>query len=336
MSNLIKIVTLIIFCFCSVPTIFGQGQNESLRDKLAKKQQQRVDNENSGIKQLSIRAEMMNKEQAQDISNASWVREIYRYLDLQKGRNAALYHPIRPEGDRMNLYTMIFKLMAEGKLTAYQFIDANRESFAESAKVNFKDILDNLQIPYQQNGNIFSIDEYNIPSNEVLGYYVKEAWYFDNTNSVLDIKVIAICPIIFRQDDYDIGSNRYPQFWIPYENIKPYAARMHIMTSDLNNVKNKTIDDFFRMNLYEGEIYKTSNMKNLVLTEMYKTPQELKEAQDKIETELKSVEKGLWVVNDSTYINPDSLKEKKKKEKKNKTAKPKKAPASYSARDRRN
>ncbi len=53
----------------------------------------------------------MNLDQKQEIGDAPWVREIYRYLDLTKDKNAALYFPESPIGDRMNLFTMIFKLL---------------------------------------------------------------------------------------------------------------------------------------------------------------------------------------------------------------------------------
>ncbi len=331
-------LTAILFSFLCVAQ-FGyaqEEQTESLRERLARRQQEQQP-QGATVPRLSVRAEKMNETQTKDLSNATWVREVYRVLDLGKGTNAALYYPVEPIGDRMNLFTMIFKLMAQGDLVAYNFLDG-REVFNDENKVNFKDVLERLNIPYQQNGNTFIFNEMDIPSNEVLAYYVKEAWYFDQSNSVLDTKTIAICPVLLRQDDFDVISGKYPQFWIPYENLRPYAARMPIMTSDLNNAITKTVDDYFRMRLFEGEIYKTTNMENKILAEKYKTEEELKQAREKIEGELTSFEKSLWVVNDS--INPQNTNTKKSNNNKPKTpkaSKPKNTSSSptYSARDRR-
>jgi len=335
------IILLCCLCFASA----SYAQQESLRDRLAKKQQQEhggtVSNDAS-VPRLSTRAEMMNEAQTRDLSNATWIREVYRELNLKKGKNAALYYPVQPVGNQMNLITMIFKLMAEGNLIGYKW-NNGQDLFTDNLVEDFGYVLNKLEIPFQKNGNTYVFDEFSIPSNEVLSYYIKEAWYFDQSNSALGVKIVAICPVLARQeylDEVDMDSEstafREPLFWIPYEDIRPYAARMPVMASDLNNVMNKTIDDYFNMRLYEGEIYKTTNMENVFLTQKFVTPETLKHAQDSIETQLKQFDKNLWVINDS--IN-DLFKENTKKTK-NKTSKPKQpksssSSATYSARDRR-
>jgi gliding motility associated protien GldN len=246
---------------CAVYVSPAQAQ-ESLRERLARRQQQQQGTESeNGLKvpRLSVRAEMMNEEQTQNLSNATWVREIYRFLDLTKGTNAALYYPEQPENNKMNLFTMIFKLLENNNLPIYQWNDG-RDLFTNRMKENFGDILTKLEIPYQKNGDNYIYDEFSIPNNEALGYYIKEAWYFDQSNSVLGVKTVAICPVVVREQYWDnesnisTGSAREPLFWIPYEYLRPYAARMPIMTSDRNNVMNRTIDDYFRLRLYDGEI----------------------------------------------------------------------------------
>ena len=335
---------IILLCLLCVSQAYAQSQPESLRDRLAKKQQQGQPSSDNGPKvpKLSVRAEMMNETQNNDLSGATWIREVYRFLDLTKGTNAALYYPVQPIGDKMNFYTLIFKLMANGSLVGYDW-NQGQDLFVDNLIINFGDVLDRLEIPYQKNGNVFTFDEFSIPSNEALGYYVKEAWYFDQSNSVLGVKTVAICPVLFRQqylgDDEDaamtnVGS-REPQFWIPYEFVRPYAARMPIMTSDLNNVMNKTVDDYFRLRLYEGEIYKTTNMENKFLQEKFKTPESLKYAQDSIESQLKAFDKNLWVINDSIKAAGDQNPKKVKNNTKVKRPKSSTSQPSYSARDRR-
>lgn len=341
MKKIFQILAFIIGCFCIIQTAIAQNEETSLRDRLAKKQQSQTQTQNAtNVPKISVRAEMMNNEQTQDISNATWMREVYRFIDLNKGANAPIYYPTRPIDDRMSLYTMIFKLLANNDITVYDFL-GNQEVFNDQYKVNFESMAKRLEFPFKKNGNTYTYEEYDIPSNEVKGYYIKEAWYFDQSNSVVDVKTIAICPIIFREEFNDFGSvnampQRHPQFWVPYESIRPYAARIHIITSDMNNVMNKTIDDFFRLRLYDGEIYKVTNMENKNLNEKYKTPEELKQAQIKIEDELKLFEKNLWVVNDSTTLQTNAKKGKDRpKEYKSKKIKSSGANATYSVRDRR-
>lgn len=337
-------IILLICCLAYVSVSFAQ-QQESLRDRLARRQQQAQNGATSNgpaIPRLSTRAEMMNETQTRDLANATWIREIYRELDLKKGKNAALYYPVQPIGNQMNFITMIFKLMAEGNLIGYKW-NNGQDLFMDSQVEDFGEVLNKLEIPFQQNGNAYVFDEFSIPSNEVLGYYVKEAWYFDQSNSALGVKIVAICPVLSRQeylDDMDMSTEstafRQPLFWIPYESIRPYAARMPIMASDMNNVMNKTIDDYFQMRLYEGEIYKTTNMENVFLSQKFTTSESLKHAQDSIETQLKEFDKKLWVINDSIdTIFKEGYKQTKNKKSKPQQPKSSSSGATYSARDRR-
>lgn len=285
-------------------------QQGSLRDRLARRQQQAqaLDDKSNPLPQLSVRAQMRNQNNTPDLSNATWTRGIYRLIDLTKGPNGALFYPVTPLDGKMNLYTMIFKLVANNQIKVYEFNDS-QPVFTERFRVKPEDMFDRLEIGFADDDGRIVYDEYNIPSNEVLGYYIKEIWYFDQANSVLDVKIDAICPVLYRNalDGFDLefaseAGTKEPQFWIPYENIRPYATRMPVMTSDLNNIENKTIDDFFILRLYEGDIYKTTNMENKFLLEKYKTPEELKAAQEKIEKELIQFGDSLWVINDSVKV----------------------------------
>lgn len=302
MRRLILSVTIILsglFCMQA----FAQ---ESVRDRIARKQAQ--ENKKQSLPELTIRAQNMNASQTQDISNAPWMREIYRFLDLDKDKNAPLYYPVSPIGDRMNLFTMMFKLLANGEVTAYEYLIDGRELFTEEYALNFKDLLDRFSIMYTEENGKYTVDDSDIPGNEVLGYYVKEAWYFDKSNSVVDIKTLAVCPVVFRQDDFGVETTRYPLFWMPYEEIRPYALRMPIMTSNLNNASNQTVDDFFRKHKFEGEIYKTTNMKNISLAQAFPNDSLRKKEEKRIEAQLKEFKDRLWAVNDSVSAEEENKK----------------------------
>ncbi|MDO5523497.1 MAG: gliding motility protein GldN, partial [Bacteroidia bacterium] len=252
-----SILTLLLF----LSGFFPISAQETARERLSKNAEANQNNASGGS---SVRAAQMNRGNAADFSNAKWLREIYRYLDLSKEENAPLYYPVMPEQGRMNLFTMIFKLLAENKISAYEYLDG-REVFSPEYKIDFKEFIDRFGIFHEtQNGQI-SIADVDIPSHEVQGYFVKEAYYFETGTSGYGVKTVAICPVIHRQGDYDANTVRYPLFWIPYDEISSYTLRMPIMTSSLNNATTGTIDDFFRKRAYNGEIYKASNPRNLAI-----------------------------------------------------------------------
>ena len=271
----------------SVTNVFAQ---ETTRERFAERTISGTSN--SSVK-VTARAEQMNRSQSVDIiSDAKWTRVVYRYLDLSKEPNAPLYYPVVPETGRMNLFSMIFKLLSENKITAYEYLDG-RELFEEQYKIDFQEFLNRFGVYHEyQNGNIV-INDVDIPGNEVQGYYLKEAYYFETGTSNYGVKTIAICPVMFRQGDYAAETTRYPLFWISYDELRPYALRMPIMTSSLNNTMTGTIDDFFRKHNFDGEIYKTVNLRNLAISQYTSTPEEMKKEQEKIEQELIDFENNL-------------------------------------------
>jgi gliding motility associated protien GldN len=262
----------------------------------------------NGRPALSVRAKELNERMTQEIGNAGWIRTIYREIDLSKEANAPLYYPVRPLNGTKNLFTIIFELLSDGRIVAYKYEDGY-EAFDEPHRINFKeDVLDRAyifyeEIPGKRTGEepSFVINENDIPSADVLRYYIKEAWYFDRNNSLFDIKTLALCPILTTAGDFS-DSRTTPLFWLPYENLRPYITDAFIMTSNLNNAKMYTMDDYFRRRMFEGEIIKTENLMNKTLQETFPQEDSLALARDSIEKQLVSFGKSLWVQPDTTQV----------------------------------
>ena len=229
------------------------------------------------------------------------MKVIYRQLDLKKEQNMALYYPEEPNQDGMNLFCIIMKLIADDKLPVYEYLDG-REIFTDQYKVKVRDMFDRFHILYTEaKGSTekhpkFKIEDSDIPSNEVLSYYVIEKWEFDRLSSKMQHHVQAICPVLHRTDEFGGEPIRYPMFWVKYdESIRPYLAQQYVFTDNDNNLARYNYDDFFQMNIYKGDIYKTKNLRNLSLMQLFPDPDDFKRAQDSIEARLRSFDKNLWV-----------------------------------------
>lgn len=304
---------IVLFIIC----MFGQdafSQVENTRTRRTRDAQK----QDSGLPGLTTRAESKNEDQTFDLGGMAWQKEIYRWIDLTKEENAPLYFPIYPIENRMNLFTMIFKLMCEGKIKAYEYLDG-REIFTEKYEINFEEyVLKRFNILYttEKRGQqtVYLVEESDIPSYDVTLYMIKEVWYFNQANGMFDKQILALCPMLVLED-YDMGGEptRNPMFWIPYENIRPYISQNLIMTSNINNALTYTTDDYFRKGMYKGEIIKTTNLMNYTLQQQY--GDSIKVAQDSIENQLKFFEKQLWIPEDTTFV-ADKKGKKEKKEKK--------------------
>lgn len=251
--------------------------------------------------QVTARMQSFFDEKEPSEADLEWMKVIYRQLDLKKEQNMALYYPEEPNQDGMNLFCIIMKLLANDQLTAYEYLDG-REIFTDQYKIKVRDMLDRFHILYSDaKGSTekhpkFKIEDSDVPSNEVLSYYIIEKWEFDRLQNKMQQHVQAICPVLHRTDEFGGEPVKYPMFWIKMdENIRPYLAKQYVFTDNDNNLARCNYDDFFQMAMYKGDIYKTKNLRNLSMMQLYPDPDDLKRAQDSIENRLHSFDKHLWV-----------------------------------------
>lgn len=233
-------------------------------------------------------------------SELQWMRVMYRQLDLTKDANAALYYPDEPIEGQENLFRIILGRMADNQLSAYEYLDG-REVFSDEYKVKMRDVLDRFHILYTdakgstEKNPRFVIEEVDVPASEVLTYYIIERWEFDRRSNRMRTRIEAICPVLHRAGDFGGEAVKYPMFWVKYDELRPYLSTQNIFTNDDNNLATCTYDDYFQLGLYNGEIYKTRNLRNKSLMQLHPDPEELAHAQDSIQKRLDSYEDKLWV-----------------------------------------
>lgn len=243
--------------------------------------------------------------QAHD-ADMEYMRTIYRYLDLEKPENTPLYYPEDVIDGQENLFRMIFRLVTEGKLPAYEYLDG-REIFTDKYKVNVGEMLDRFDI-YYTNGQghsernpVYSIEESDVPTSQVNGYYIIEKWEFDRRSNQMRTRVEAICPVLTRMGDFG-GEARYPMFWVKFDALRPYLSQQYVFLDNDNNLARYSLDDYFNLGMYNGDIYKTQNLRNLSLVQMFPDEDDLKRAQDSIENRLRNYGKEVWVPTREEYL----------------------------------
>ncbi|MDE6324939.1 MAG: gliding motility protein GldN, partial [Duncaniella sp.] len=224
-------------------------------------------------------------------SELQWMRVMYRQLDLTKDANGALYFPDEPVDGQENLFRIIMRLLANDELAAYEYLDG-REVFSDNYRIKVRDMLDRFHILYTDaKGSTekrpkFDLEEADVPAAEVLTYYIIEKWEFDKRSNRMRTRIEAVCPVLHRSGDFGGEAVRYPMFWVKYDELRPHLSTQNIFTDDDNNLATCTYDDYFQLGLYDGEIYKTRNLKNKSLMQLHPDPEEMKHAQDSIQNRL--------------------------------------------------
>lgn len=236
-----------------------------------------------------------------------WRRDVYRSLDLEKESNASLYYPIEPLAGRMNLFTFLFHNIINGNITAYSYNLDGYEQFTEENIVKPMDILENYRIYFEEKDGEIVVGKSDVPSAEVLSYYIKESHHYDQRTGTYGKRVTAICPVLHRSGEFSSEVTKYPMFWLDYNEIEQLLKQHTVMTSSLNNVTSMTFDDYFKKGCYNGEIYKTTNTRNLALAQYCKDSTEVKKEQKKIERQLNDFHTNLWNTKTIAEIQQDSI-----------------------------
>ncbi|MBO7498146.1 MAG: gliding motility protein GldN, partial [Bacteroidaceae bacterium] len=137
-----RLIIISLALFMSILTVAAQPKSRVQKDAAGK-----TDNGTA----LSERAKSQYTGQMPAPSDVVWKRDIYRILDLTKEANAALYYPVEPLGDRVNLFTLVLRLVVDGKVPAYEYRSDGNELFTEENKYKVKDLLEKFYIYYTEN-----------------------------------------------------------------------------------------------------------------------------------------------------------------------------------------
>ena len=246
-----------------------QQQLQQSQQPQKQKQQNQRKNPNSA---MSVRAQISFPTAVEMPEEVVWRRDIYREVDLSKDDNAGLYYPVEPQGKQLNLFTY----------------------FTNETRVDMKTILDNYHIFYEEQDGKLKVDNSDIPSSEVKKFFLKESAYYDQANSSFHIKVLALCPVMLREDDFGGEATQYPLFWVKYSDLEPFLNRQTVMPSSLNNAATMSMDDFFTLNMYRGQIYKTNNAQGKTLAQYCPDEAAMTAEQKRIEKELADFRKNIF------------------------------------------
>lgn len=293
-------IAALVFAAGVLPALAQNAAGNSSSSSVVRRGGSARDREKTETPGVTDRMQQRYATQETADADKQWMRVIYRDLKLDNNKNMPLYYPEEVVDGQENLFRIIMRLVAANQIPVYEYLDG-KEVFTDEYRVKVADMFSRFHVlntPAKgstEKNPKFTIEESDVPANEVLSYYIIEKWEFDSRSNKTHRTVEAICPVLHRSDDFGGEPVRYPMFWVRMDQLRPYLAQQYIFVDDNNNLPRYTYADYFSRNMYDGDIYKTRNLANKSMMQLYPDPDDRQRAQDSIQNRLEQFDKGLWV-----------------------------------------
>tara|TARA_B100000768_G_scaffold34173_2_gene32724 strand:+ start:6973 stop:7830 length:858 start_codon:yes stop_codon:yes gene_type:complete len=233
-------------------------------------------------------------------ADVMWSTKIERVINLREKINQVFYYPIQEIDDRRNLIDVLMDAVKEGTITAYgnaykddEFKSPMSQSDINSIGIDGEaieiiEIYDDEIEDYRPDTiiNIFN-------RNNVRKYRIKEEWYFDKQRSVMDFRIIGLCPVMDRYDDNDVYRGESSLFWVYFAEARTVLSKAEVFNHRKNDAARLTYDDIFHKRFFNSYIVKESNKYNRKITEYKQGIDALLEA-EAIQEEIFNLEHDLW------------------------------------------
>lgn len=129
-------------------------------------------------------------------------------------------------------------------------------------------------------------------SKDIVQYRLKEDWFFDKERSVLDVRILGICPVIYSKDENGEILGLRELFWVYFPHSR-YILNNYFVYNEHNDAQWMSFDDFFWKRRFSSTIYKESNVFDRSV-ESYRSGVDALMESERITEEIRDFEHDIW------------------------------------------